>query len=178
MRKSTNEQNNPSIPIATRQPFSSRRQSQLINVRDAILDIIDWFSDSLSRQNVTASVDAAETIQLSADPDMFRSALLNLCRNAVNSMPNGGELVFTVYADARAVEIEVADSRSDFLPSGDRAIIPFPTRYSGQASYEGVVHAVRFIETHGGYMSMQNCPEGGVAFTLHLPTARAVRAAA
>lgn len=178
MRNPINDQDKMLLPIGDQRHLLTRRQPQLINVRDAILDIIDWCSGSMSQQNVTASVDAAETVQVYANSDMFRSALLNLCRNAMKSMPTGGELVLTVYADARSIEIEVADSRSEVVTSKDGAITPFSTRHSSKASCDGLDHVVRFIETHGGFMSVQNCPEGGVAFTLHLPTALANRTAA
>jgi signal transduction histidine kinase len=91
-------------------------------------------------------------------------------------MPHGGELVVTAYEGSREVEIEIADSGPGLATSAQRVFEPFyTTRHHatglGLAIVKGVARA------HGGNVTACNCPEGGAAFTIHLPR-RALKAVA
>ena len=88
-------------------------------------------------------------------------------------MPSGGELVFTSVVQDRALELEIADSRQGYLQS--------PWIYSNsehQDETAALQPVCQFVAIHGGLVKAQNCPEGGVAFTIHLPLAKALRSAA
>jgi signal transduction histidine kinase len=101
---------------------------------------------------------------------MLRRAVLNLVLNALDAMPDGGTLQITAVAAPSCVELEVADSgpglSADVLP---RVFEPFFTTKQGGTGL-GLAIVSRIAEAHGGSITATNCPEGGAAFTLRIPT--------
>ena len=104
-----------------------------------------------------------------ADRDMLRRATLNLILNALDAMPDGGELAVTGAAGPRGVELEIADSGPG-IDDGDspRLFEPFFTTKSGGTGL-GLTIVERIAAAHGGDVSARNCPQGGAAFTIRLP---------
>jgi signal transduction histidine kinase len=92
-------------------------------------------------------------------------------------MPNGGELAVIAHSGATYVELEISDSGpglSDEVRS--RAYKPLlATRDDAKSLGLSFVHDVALA--HGGDVTVQNCPEGGTAFTIRIPR-RAMEAAA
>src|SRR5271168_2021683 len=100
---------------------------------------------------------------------MLRRAVLNLVLNALDAMPDGGDLVVTVWQNAGNVELEIADSGQGLSEEArERAFEPFFTTKSHGTGL-GLAIVYRIAEVHGGQILAHNCPEGGAAFTLRLP---------
>ncbi len=108
---------------------------------------------------------------------MLRRAVLNLCLNAIDAMPDGGTLTVAAYQTPTGVELEVGDTGPGLSDEARRrAFEPFfSTKRHGTGL--GLAIVGRICEVHGGTCISQNCPDGGAAFTLRLPQ-RALEAAA
>lgn len=135
-----------------------------VNVQKSITSVMEELSDQLSQQGVDVTIDASSAIRVSADFETFCSALRCLCQNAIRCMPSGGELVVTVYADPLGVEVEVADSRTETVKWGEPS--------------SDIKQVAQFAQSHGGFLSCRNCPEGGAAYTMYLPVPNSLRSAA
>jgi signal transduction histidine kinase len=97
--------------------------------------------------------------------------------NALDAMPHGGNLVVTACQSERGLEIEVADSGPGIADHDyDRIFEPFYTTKSSGTGL-GLAIVQRIADAHGGRVWARNCPEGGAAFTIHLPPPAARRAA-
>lgn len=159
--------------------FTSHREPhwKTFYVRDLVNEICDSMGPQLDAQSIRVLADVPPETQLSADREMFRRAIMNLVLNALDVMPQGGELVITSYDGPQGFELEVADSGPG-LSEGqiDQVFEPFFTTKSGGTGL-GLAIVHRIAETHGGHVSVVNCPEGGAAFTIVMPR-RAMRAAA
>lgn len=117
---------------------------------------------------------AEPTVKASVDPGKIRQALWNLCRNALEAMPQGGEL--RVFARGEAgdhgggwVEIGVEDTgvgiTAEQLP---RLFEPFyTTKPHGTGLGLAIVH--RIVEDHGGEIRVKSRPGTGTRITLLLP---------
>ncbi len=89
--------------------------------------------------------------------------------NAIDAMPQGGELVVTSYASPYAVDLEIADSGSGLTEEvRRRAFEPFFTTKPGGTGL-GLAIVYRIAEVHGGQVIAANCFEGGAAFTIRIP---------
>jgi len=106
---------------------------------------------------------------VSADRDMLRRAVLNLVLNALDAMPDGGEVVITSYTGRGSFELEIADSGPGLSDEArNRAFEPFFTTKDGGIGL-GLAIVFRTAEVHGGDVLAQNCPDGGAAFTIRIP---------
>ncbi|MBI3457085.1 MAG: HAMP domain-containing protein [Candidatus Rokubacteria bacterium] len=106
------------------------------------------------------------------DPDQLRQVLLNLAQNALQAMPNGGELGVKVRRRGEWVEIAFTDSGPG-IPDGERDQIFLPfvsTKPNGLGLGLAIVR--RIVEEHGGSVWCENRAEGGATFSVRLPAAR------
>ncbi len=161
--------------------FTSDRDPrwQYFQLKEMIKDVWASLQPQLSAQEIKTVTDVPGDLWISADRDMLRRAVLNLTLNALDAMPDGGELVVTSCRTARGIELEVADSGPGLSEDGiARAFEPFYTTKDGGTGL-GLAIVARMAEVHGGEITVVNCPEGGAAFTLYIPqTSVALEAAA
>ena len=131
---------------------------------------------------------------LEADSTQLHQILLNLCINARDAMPNGGELClgaenFDVderYASTTPgaiagphVMLEVVDTGSG-IPSDviDKIFDPFFTTKSlGQGTGLGLSTVAGIVKSHGGFVDVSSQP-GRTSFKIFLPAKAALDAAA
>ncbi len=148
-----------------------------LDLRELVDGVLAAVAPQLRAQQIDVTLDIPPGTTLLADRDMLRRAVLNLVLNALDAMPDGGELVITSWQGPQGVELEVADSG----PGLDeqvrrRAFEPFFSTKPGGTGL-GLAVVYRAAEAHGGDVHVLNCPEGGAAFTLRIPR-RAMEAAA
>jgi len=160
--------------------FTSDRDPQLrpFALDELIEEVHASLAPQLAAQAVKQNVDVPNGLQVLADRDMLRRAVLNLVLNALDAMPDGGSLTVTATAGAYGVELEVADSGAGLSDEAtERAFEPFFTTKCGGTGL-GLAIVYRIAEVHGGDVTLQNCPDGGAAVTLRIPQQAAMEAAA
>ncbi|MBI2481510.1 MAG: HAMP domain-containing histidine kinase [Planctomycetia bacterium] len=150
--------------------FTSDRQPQYrqFAIGQLVEEVCDSLAPQLAAQDVALELDAPEGLAVFADRDMLRRALLNLILNSVEVMATGGTLAITCCESHDGVEIEVADSGPGLGDERQRIFEPFFTTKSGGTGL-GLAIVQRIAEAHEGRVWASNCPEGGAAFTIHLP---------
>lgn len=144
-------------------------QWRAFNLRDLVYDVCESLRPQFDAQGVTVELDAPHGQMSLADPDLLRRAILNLVLNALDAMPDGGQLVVTACNGPEGVELEVADSGPGVAPQDcERIFEPFYTTKCGGTGL-GLAIVARIAEAHGGRVWVRNCPEGGAAFTIEIP---------
>ena len=150
--------------------FTSDRQPQfrLFAIGQLVEEICDSLAPQLAAQDVAIDLDAPDSLMTFADRDMLRRALLNLILNSIDVMADGGTLAITCCQSHHGVEIEVADSGPGLGDERQKIFEPFfTTKHDGTGL--GLAIVQRIAEAHAGRVWASNCPEGGAAFTIHLP---------
>ena len=113
---------------------------------------------------------------LQGDGDELKQALLNMARNGVEAMPDGGELRLTVMPTASAgagteasIEVSVSDTGAG-LPPEEREKI-FSPLYTTKQKGAGIGLALtkRIVEEHGGYIAVEDGDPRGSRFRVVLP---------
>ena len=103
------------------------------------------------------------------DAERLRQVLLNLVRNALQAMPEGGRLVLrSRRGQGATAEIDVEDTGTGFpedLPVFDAF---FTTKEKGTGLGLAIVH--RIVTDHGGSIRVRSGP-GGTCFSITLPMA-------
>ena len=106
---------------------------------------------------------------LAADRDRLKQVLLNLTRNALEAMPEGGTLRLEARATSRGLTLAVSDSGSG-VPAEMRPRVfepYFTTKVRGLGL--GLAIARQIVEAHGGTIDVEPAAEGGACFRIHLP---------
>jgi C4-dicarboxylate-specific signal transduction histidine kinase len=101
----------------------------------------------------------------------------NLIKNALDAMPQGGELNIStrLAADDTAV-VEFRDNGNGFAPEHAEAMFEpfFTTKEQGKGTGLGLAISKDIVERYNGRITAENAPGGGSIFTVHLPVNRSI----
>lgn len=120
-------------------------------------------------QVIIDHTDSEPGLETLADPPRLKQVLLNLCRNAVEAMPEGGVLTLKAAREAGEVVIEITDTGVG-IPASEVSQI-FEPFYTTKATGTGLGLSVcrRIVEAHGGRITLDSRPGRGTTFRVHLP---------
>lgn len=139
--------------------------------------------DRVLRPDITVgTVIAPDLWNFNADPEELYFALLNLCRNSADAMPNGGAITVAARnvepsADAiGCVEMVVADDGEGMTEEVlSQAFTPyFTTKVAGSGTGLGLPQVQRFAEGRGGAIHIESERGAGTRVRLFLPRVYAV----
>ncbi|MHC4400129.1 MAG: sensor histidine kinase [Planctomycetota bacterium] len=151
--------------------FTSDRDPQRrpFSLAELVDDVHASLTPQLAAQAIRTITVIDDDLRVTADRDMLRRAVLNLVLNAVDAMPDGGELTLTANRGPHGVELRVADTGRGLSEEiRRRAFEPFYTTRSGGTGL-GLAIVYRIAEVHGGRVTGENRPRGGAVFTLCIP---------
>jgi len=130
--------------------------------------------DTLSKiripRNVKVSFKVSEALQrVMIDPVVMRRVFTNLIVNAIQAMPNGGELGIDLYGTDESMFIAFKDTGVG-IPERNMGKLfnPFfTTKAKGQGL--GLPVCKRLVEAHDGRITVESKPGEGSTFTVKLP---------
>ena len=152
-----------------RPPTAERRRTDLLAV---VCRAVTLLEGRARRQHVLLKTDLpACPVELLIDGEQIHQVLVNLMLNALDAMPQGGELRLEVRRqdDPPQVRVRVHDTGPGIAaPILARLFEPF---VSGKDSGLGLGLSIsrRLVEAHGGTITGANDPAGGAVFTFTLP---------
>lgn len=114
----------------------------------------------------------ADLPSIRLDSKTLEAALVNLVKNALEAMPDGGELLVRTYEFRGGVGLDLIDTGCGM--DQQTAINMFDTFFSTKqgGSGLGLPTARKIIEAHGGRIDVQSEPGRGTKFTLQFPVPR------
>jgi len=104
------------------------------------------------------------------DPEQIKQVLINLTKNAVEAMPDGGRLVISSGLENEHVIVSITDSGIGMSPEATRKIFDpfFTTKKRGTGL--GLAVSCKIMEDHEGELSVQSKEGKGTTVTVLLPT--------
>jgi signal transduction histidine kinase len=117
---------------------------------------------------VTLDLDASAG-SIRADGEQLARALQNLLLNAIDAMPQGGELTIRTRRSSGGVLLDVTDT-GEGLTDGERQGLFTPyytTKQHGTGLGLAIVQSV--VADHGGKISVDSEPARGTTFHIELP---------
>ena len=121
---------------------------------------------------------SAELGEIVADERKFKQILLNLLSNAVKFTPDGGRIEVTARHDGDNVVVAVHDTGIGVAREDQEAVFEefrqVGRNYTNKQEGTGLGLALtrKFVELHGGRISLQSEPGKGSTFTFTLPQRR------
>ena len=102
-------------------------------------------------------------------------SLLNIIKNAISAMPNGGDLTIETKIGRSEVMLEVSDTGVG-IPEGQIAKI-FEPYYTTKefGSGLGLTVVYKIVKEHGGEVSLRTHEEEGTTFTMSFPIPQSER---
>ena len=144
--------------------------------KDSVFAVNDAISCALSLVSIPETIvlrapssDGAAEIQVEANQDQVTRILVNLIQNAVQAMPDGGELEIATHPQERGnICVAVRDTGFGISPENLGKIFEplFSTKTVGIGL--GLAIAKRYAELNGGELSVESVPGRGTTFRLRL----------
>ena len=108
---------------------------------------------------------------VSGDPGQLQQVIIALATNAVDAMPNGGQLTITTESNGKMVLVEVSDTGFGIAPENVAKIFEpfFTTKEVGKGTGLGLAVCYGILTEHGGSLDVQSTPGVGTTFTISLP---------
>ncbi|ALA59629.1 ATP-binding protein [Nitrospira moscoviensis] len=143
-------------------------------VGDVIEEVLKLLDTRIVAQRIAVGRPPSPALVVQADRDQIKQVLLNLCQNALDAMPEGGELKLTATAtrqgDIPGVSMDVADNGSGIDPKDlPHVFQPFFTVRKRQGTGLGLAICRNIVEAHGGDISLTSEPGRGTTAKLWLP---------
>ena len=121
-------------------------------------------------ENVKVSVNIEDTAsKFMTDPTFINRIMYNLVNNAVQAMPNGGNLAIHAYKNKRDIVITLKDTGVG-IPEAIKSKLftpMFTTKAKGQGF--GLVVIKRMTESLGGTVTFESQECKGTTFTVRFP---------
>lgn len=138
-------------------------------------NLSDLIRDVLSAAKIPGTVKVSVVVQgelsrIVVDPALMRRVLSNLITNAVQAMPQGGELTIGASRNREAISISVQDTGEGITKENLENIFNpfFTTKAKGQGL--GLAVCKRIMEAQGGKITVKSEVGRGSTFTVETPT--------
>ncbi len=105
------------------------------------------------------------------DPQQIEQVVINLIQNAVQAMPEGGQLETRMVDQGEQVLLEISDTGKGIQPENlSRIFEPFfTTKPEGQGTGMGLAVTYGIVSRHGGQIDVQSQIDEGTTFSIILP---------
>jgi signal transduction histidine kinase len=143
---------------------------QPTDLNELLEELVDFFLPQAQAQKARVRLKRSEQpIVAPVDAKLIKQAVLNLMLNALQAMPEGGELILsTAQRDGQAL-VDVIDTGRGIPPDAiDKIFQAYYTSKKGGTGL-GLAMAQRIVKEHGGELSVTSEPGKGSDFTLRLP---------
>ena len=155
-----------------------------INLNQLVVEACETFIRT--KKNITVDRELAEDLSaIDADPSQIEQVLLNLCVNATDAMPDGGDLIVkTMNTDdkkmksslydpkpGKYVQLTVTDTGMGMdKKTAEHIFDPFfTTKKRGRGTGLGLASAYGIVKAHGGYIDVKSKQGHGTTFSICLP---------
>ncbi|HSL48371.1 MAG TPA: ATP-binding protein [Candidatus Deferrimicrobiaceae bacterium] len=144
-----------------------------INMAEILDEVLLLIEHRALPANLKVSREYGETLPVRADPQRLRQAVWNLCLNAVQAMPDGGELrvgAHSLRERGGHLQISITDTGQGIAETDLPHIFEpfFSTKPEGSGI--GLALVYRVVEEHGGSIEVRSRVGEGTTFFLALPS--------
>ena len=140
-----------------------------VNVAEAVDEVLLLLEHQIGPGTLKVVREFPPAITWTVDRQQFRQAVWNLCLNAVQAMPDGGELRVTMAAAGARLVLRVNDTGEGIAaPDLGHIFEPFFSNKSGGSGL-GLAMVHRIVQDHGGEIDVRSRPGTGSTFTVTLP---------
>jgi len=161
-----------------------------VQLKHIVKDLVAVLAETIPK-SITLKYDLdPELWMISADPTQIHQILMNICINARDAVPNGGEI--SIKAANVEIDENYARMNMDAVPGNYIVVtisdtgtgIPddvvkrifdpfFTTKEIGKGTGLGLATTMTIVKSHGGFINVYSELKKGTRFSIYLPSAAA-----
>ena len=143
-----------------------------VTLGELLQEIVELARPQADARQIRILVDErADGAEIRVDRDLLKQAVFNVVVNAIEAMPQGGELRFESSAGEDLVEIRVSDTGPGIPPELREKIFRLYFTTKQQGSGIGLAMTFRIVQLHDGTIDFTSEPGKGTTFSIRLPLA-------
>ena len=150
----------------------SAPQLALSDMNALLREVFLLYEDELANRRIRVVQDLSAALPaLLIDPQQIKQAVINILKNAMEAMENGGTLTIRTYVtdDAREAAVEFGDTGPGISSKVMHNIFnPYYTT-KPRGTGLGLPITNRIVKAHKGKIELRNKDGGGAVFTIKLP---------
>jgi two-component system cell cycle sensor histidine kinase/response regulator CckA len=139
----------------------------LVHVINELYEIIQKSFD----QKIKIIAELPPHLPILGDVTSLSQALMNLCTNARDAMPEGGKLIIKAVQRGQRITLTVSDTGKGMnRETLEKCFDPFyTTKPIGKGTGLGLSTTYGIIKSHEGLISVDSQPDRGTTFKIHFP---------
>ncbi len=141
-----------------------------LSVNAALQKVVEATSPLLDQRKITLHLALTDPLPLiEGEADKLQQVFINLINNALDAMPNGGEITLTTYLENNNIILKIADIGVGMNADVQARIFDplYTTKERGTGLGLVIVHKV--MQEHRGSITVSSQPSQGSVFTLTFP---------
>ena len=154
------------------------REFEVLNLNEVVRDALQMVEprrlerQELDRIAIGISAETDKAIHIEGDPTELREVLTNIVFNAMDSMPQGGQITINSRLENNCVVLSISDTGIG-IPDDikERVFDPFFTTKNSGGLGMGLSVAYHIISRHGGSINVDSSVGKGATFHIKLPLA-------
>ena len=141
------------------------KSTNLVQVINEVYQIIQKSFD----QKISIQIELPEEVRIMGDPTSLSQALMNLCTNARDAMPDGGKLTLKAVREGNRVLVTISDTGAGMDKQAvEKCFDPFfTTKPIGKGTGLGLSTTYGIIKSHEGLISVDSEPGRGTTFKVY-----------
>lgn len=168
--------------------MSTRLHSQLrdLELKEVVYDVesliercLTLMTPLLKKQNIRVVWEEGQPFYLQCDCILLQEVLMNICINAIEAMPDGGELSFSVCQTKKWLVIEIKDNGLGIRKENrSRLMEPFfSTKLHKGNMGLGLSFCYNVMQKHDGMIEIASEESVGTTVSLYFPSKRIIKPA-
>ncbi len=141
----------------------------IIHLDDIVREVLTLAGKQLEHNAIRVSMDLGARATIRGSADQLKQVILNLVVNAMEAMPDGGNLYIQTADRGESVELRVVDNGVGIALDRITQIFDpfFTTKATGTGLGLAVSHSI--VEGHGGQIYVESVPNQETTFVVTLP---------
>jgi signal transduction histidine kinase len=140
------------------------------SLQDLLKNLITLFQEEASSGGITLQTEiSSELPSVQMDPERLTQAFINIMKNGMQAMGQGGTLRIESRSFKDGVEVILSDSGSGIPPEQMEKIFNYYYTTKEKGVGLGLPIAHRIIEAHGGQLKIESRVGSGTKVTVTLP---------
>jgi signal transduction histidine kinase len=145
-------------------------QKKLFSINRLVQETADFMNSQIEDAGCTVTVELDDSISRTLfDREQLRQVLVNLIQNAIQAMPDGGEISIKTDCMQKNILLTVCDTGPGISPEMEPGIFDpfFTTKSTGTGL--GLAMVRQICNAHKGTINFKNRETGGTCFIVTLP---------